>query len=256
MTKLQKTDKEPYIRIEELRKNIGSQVILDGVDLSIRRGEILAIIGASGTGKSVLLKHIIGLMKGDSGKIFVDGVDISIMNEASLRPIRLKMGMLFQDGALFDSMTVGENVAFPLWEARIHDSEEVHSRVIESLLLVGLAEHLEKMPVNLSGGMKKRVALARAMITQPECLLCDEPTSGLDPLASDSINHLIRRLRKRFQMTSIVVTHDMTSAYHIADRIAFLKHGKVRFLGTPEAIRSCDDKDIQDFIHGHSGEES
>jgi len=245
-----------HIRIEGVTKRIGDQHILKGIDLSVRHGEILAIIGASGTGKSVLLKHITGLMRPDAGRVIFDGEDISQMTEKSLAPIRRRIGMLFQNGALFDSLTVAENVAFPLLETGLRDSAQIEARVRENLQLVGLEAHLEKMPVSLSGGMRKRVALARAMINKPECLLCDEPTSGLDPIASDSINHLVRRLRSQFHVTSIVVTHDMTSAYHIADRIAFLKEGKVRFIGEPEEIRESKDADIQDFIHGRSGDTS
>jgi phospholipid/cholesterol/gamma-HCH transport system ATP-binding protein len=248
--------KPTYIEITDLRKSINGQEILKGVNLDVSVGEILVIIGPSGTGKSVLLKNILGLIPPDSGSIKIAGQEITKLNERELAPIRRAIGMLFQNGALFDSMTVEENVAFPLIELKIRDSKEIERRVLENLSLVGLADHTKKMPVALSGGMKKRVAMARAMITRPACILYDEPTSGLDPLASDSINHQIRRLRRDFKITSIVVTHDMTSAYHIADRIAYLKGGAVRFIGTPDEVKASSDPDLQDFIHGRSGEES
>ena len=192
-----------------------------------------------------------------SGSIKIDGLDIANLKEREMAPVRRKVGILFQNGALFDSFNVAENVAFPLREHGEKDRALLQKRVQECLDAVGLGEHLYKMPDKLSGGMRKRVALARAMISNPECLLYDEPTAGLDPIVSDSINKLIRAVQKNYNVTSIVVTHDMKSAYHIADRIAYLRHGKIYFIGTPEAFRqqaADGDMIIDDFIEGRSRE--
>ena len=216
----------------------------------------MVVIGASGEGKSVFLKHLIGLMRPTSGNIFVDGTDITLLSERALGATRRKVGILFQNGALFDSMNVAANVAFPLRETGVRNENEIASRVHQSLDVVELAAHKEKMPVDLSGGMKKRVALARAVVSKPKCILYDEPTAGLDPVVSDSINHLIRRLQKRFKVTSIVVTHDMKSVFHIADRVAYLRGGIIYFLGTPTELKNSPDPVIQDFIEGRSGDTS
>jgi ABC-type transport system involved in resistance to organic solvents, ATPase component len=199
-----------------------------------------------------LLKHLIGLMQPDAGEIWVAGNNITGMHERQLTSIRQKVGILFQSGALFDSMTVEENIAFPLREAGMRDVKAMRARVNEVLELVELQGENSKMPESLSGGMRKRVGLARAIIRQPSCVLYDEPTSGLDPVVSDSINHLIRRLQARFQMTSIVVTHDMKSAMQVADRIAYLHEGRIYFDGTPTELQQCDDPIIQDFLLGRS----
>jgi phospholipid/cholesterol/gamma-HCH transport system ATP-binding protein len=242
------------IVVRSLIKTIGRQRILTGVDLSVAKGETLAIIGRSGGGKTVLLKHLIGLMQPDSGEIWIDGQNIIGMNERKLATVRRKVGILFQAGALFDSMTVEENVAFPLREAGERNAKVLADKVAEVLEVVELKGQQRKMPVNLSGGMKKRVGLARAIVTRPSCILYDEPTSGLDPVVSDSINRLIRRLQKRFQVTSVVVTHDMKSAFHIADHIAYLHHGGVYFHGTAEEIQRSTDPLIQDFLIGRASE--
>ncbi|HWY40131.1 MAG TPA: ABC transporter ATP-binding protein [Chthoniobacterales bacterium] len=243
------------IRVEGLVKNIGPQEILRGVDLDVPHGETLAIIGRSGGGKSVLLKHLIGLMKPDAGQIWIEGQNIIGMNERSLASIRQKVGILFQGAALFDSMTVAENIAFPLREAGERNPKVLRTKVSEMLEVMELSGEEEKMPVNLSGGMKKRVGLARSIIRRPSCILYDEPTSGLDPVVSDSINRLIRRLQRRFGVTSIVVTHDMKNAFDVADQVAYLHEGRIYFHGTPEELRQSTDKLIQDFLLGRSEEQ-
>src|SRR5947207_15306701 len=240
------------IAVRDLRKAIGEQEILRGVELDVAVGETLVIIGRSGGGKSVLLKHLIGLMQPDAGEIWVSGKNIIGMSERQLTAIRQKVGILFQSGALFDSMTVEDNIAFPLREAGMRDVKAMRARVNEVLEVVELEGENAKMPESLSGGMRKRVGLARAIIRRPSCVLYDEPTSGLDPVVSDSINRLIRRLQERFQMTSVVVTHDMKSAVHVGDRIAYLHEGRVYFQGTPAELKQCDDPIIQDFLLGRS----
>lgn len=243
---------EPFIQIQGLQKKIGAQHILRGVDLTVMRGETMVLIGPSGEGKSVLIKHTIGLLKPDSGKITVDGVDMTHLRERQLAPIRRKVGILFQNAALFDSMNLAQNVAFPLIEAGVRDWKEINRRVREALEVVELDAHMEKMPVNLSGGMKKRAGIARAIITHPQCVLFDEPTAGLDPIVSDVIDQMILRLQRRFGMTSIVVTHDMKSVFKIANRVAMLKGGGIYFCGTPEELRNSPDPEIQNFIEGRS----
>ncbi len=242
------------VAVRSLAKKIGAQEILRGVDLTVAKGETLAIIGRSGAGKSVLLKHLIGLMSPDTGEIWIDGQNIIGLSERKLETIRRKVGILFQGGALFDSMTVEENVAFPLREAGERNPQIISENVNEMLEVVELEGHEKKMPVNLSGGMKKRVGLARAIIRRPSCVLYDEPTSGLDPIVSDSINRLIRRLQARFHVTSIVVTHDLKSAFHVADRIAYLHGGRIYFQGTPADLKCAADPLIQDFLLGRSVE--
>lgn len=243
---------DPMIAVRSLAKKIARQEILCGVDLNVATGETLAIIGRSGGGKTILLKHLVGLMKPDAGEIWIEGQNITGMSERELATIRQKIGILFQGAALFDSMTVEENVAFPLREAGENDSKALHAKVREMLEVVELEGHEKKMPVNLSGGMKKRVGLARSIIRRPSCVLYDEPTSGLDPVVSDSINHLIRRLQERFGMTSIVVTHDMKSAFQVADRIAYLHEGRIYFHGTANELQQSTDPLIQDFLLGRS----
>jgi phospholipid/cholesterol/gamma-HCH transport system ATP-binding protein len=242
----------PMITVRSLQKKIGQQEILRGVDLEVRRGETLAIIGRSGGGKSVLLKHIVGLMEPDSGEIWIEGQNIIGMNERQLGKIRKKVGILFQGGALFDSMTVEDNIAFPLREAGERDAKILHEKVAEMLEVMEMEGQEEKMPESLSGGMKKRVGLARSIIRRPSCVLYDEPTSGLDPVVADSINRLIRRLQQRFGMTSVVVTHDMKSAFDVADRIAYLHEGRIYFHGSAEELQQSTDPLIQDFLLGRS----
>lgn len=244
----------PMIGVRSLAKRIGAQEILRGVDLDVLRGETLAIIGRSGGGKSVLLKHLIGLMQPDKGEIWIDGQSIIGLGERQLASIRQKVGILFQGAALFDSMTVAENIAFPLREAGERDPDILREKIREMLEVIELEGQEEKMPVSLSGGMKKRVGLARSIIRRPSCVLYDEPTSGLDPVVADSINRLIKRLQQRFGMTSIVVTHDMKSAFQVANHIAYLHEGQIYFHGTPEALQYANDPLLQDFLIGRSEE--
>ncbi len=242
----------PLIEVTDLRTSIGNQEILRGFSLDVRRGETMVLLGKSGGGKSVFLRHLIGLMKPSSGQILFEDRDIVGLSERALEPVRRKIGMLFQDGALFDSMTVFQNVAFPLVERGERNEKVLRQRVHESLGLVNMEGHDKKMPVNLSGGMRKRVALARAIICTPQVILYDEPTAGLDPIVSDSINKLIRRLQSQLNVTSIVVTHDMTSCFHIADRVALLNEGRRYFLGTPDELRAVQDPVVRDFVDGRS----
>jgi phospholipid/cholesterol/gamma-HCH transport system ATP-binding protein len=249
---LVRPDSSAMIRVRSLMKKIGPQEILRGVDLEVATGETLAIIGRSGGGKSVLLKHMVGLMEPDSGEIWIQGQNIIGMNERQLGAIREKVGILFQGGALFDSMTVEDNIAFPLREAGERDPKVLHSKVEEMLEVMEMEGQGEKMPESLSGGMKKRVGLARAIIRRPSCVLYDEPTAGLDPVVADSINRLIRRLQHRFGMTSVVVTHDMKSAFDVADHIAYLHEGQIYFHGSTNELQQSTDPLIQDFLLGRS----
>jgi phospholipid/cholesterol/gamma-HCH transport system ATP-binding protein len=245
---------EKFISVRGLRKRLGQQEVLRGFDLDIHSGETVVILGRSGGGKSVFLKHIIGLMKPTAGELCVDGENVTRLNERELVAVRKKIGILFQGAALFDSMSVEENIAFPLRELGIREPDVLDQKISEALDMVDLAGEQKKMPENLSGGMKKRVGLARAIVGNPRCILYDEPTTGLDPIVADSINRLIRRLQKRLGVTSIVVTHDMKSAFHVADQIAYLHEGRIYFKGTPEELKASDDPLIQDFIEGRSNE--
>jgi phospholipid/cholesterol/gamma-HCH transport system ATP-binding protein len=242
----------PMIAVRSLAKKIREQEILRGVDLEVARGETLAIIGRSGGGKSVLLKHLVGLMEPDAGEIWVEGQNIIGLTERQLGAVREKIGILFQGAALFDSMTVAENIAFPLREAGERNPKVLREKVREMLDVVELEGQEEKMPESLSGGMKKRVGLARSIVRRPSCVLYDEPTSGLDPVVSDSINRLIRRLQKRLGMTSVVVTHDMKSAFDVANHVAYLHEGRIYFYGTPNQLQQTSDPILQDFLLGRS----
>ena len=242
------------IETRELTKSFGDKPVLRGVSLTVQSGETLVVLGRSGCGKSVILKHLIGLLQPDSGEVFVDGESITALPERKMGPVRAKVGMLFQSAALFDSMSVEHNLAFPLLEQGIRDVNEIDDRVAQALEMVDLAGEQRKMPADLSGGMRKRVGLARTIVGRPRCVLYDEPTTGLDPITSDSINYLIRRLQKKLGVTSIVVTHDMKTAFHCADRIAFLHEGRVHFLGTVAELRADPDPILQDFIEGRSGD--
>ena len=244
------------ISVRQLTKALGSQQVLRGVDLEIETGETCVVLGRSGSGKSVLLKHLIGLFRPTSGEVWIEGEEITRLPERQLGGIRKKLGMLFQSGALFDSMNVAENLAFPLREHGVKDEREIRERVAEALEMVDLAGEEQKMPEKLSGGMRKRVGLARTIVGRPACILYDEPTTGLDPIAADSINHLIRRLQKRLQVTSVLVTHDMKTAFATADRIALLHEGRIYFYGTVAALRAAQDTVITDFIEGRSGDVS
>lgn len=246
--------KDPLIQVQNLVQRIGSQEILRGLTLDVHPGETLVLLGKSGGGKSVFLRHLIGLMRPISGSILFEGQEITALKERELEPVRRKIGMLFQDGALFDSMNVFDNVAFPLRERGEKNPEIIREKVARSLAMVNMTGHEHKMPVNLSGGMRKRVALARAIISPPDVILYDEPTAGLDPIVSDSINRLIRRLQSQLNVTSVVVTHDMISCNHIADRVALLHEGRIHFLGTTADLRNTRDPVIRDFVDGRSGE--
>lgn len=240
------------IEIKEVTKFFDEHRVLDKLSLTIASGQTKVIIGRSGCGKSVLLKHIATILKPDSGKVLIDGQDITVLNEKALDAIRMKIGMVFQGGALFDSMTVAENVGFGLIEHNHLDKKELLERVEESLCLVGLCGIGTLMPSELSGGMKKRVALARAICIKPEIILYDEPTTGVDPITADSINELIRDLHDKLKVTSIVVTHDMKSAYRIADHIAMLYQGKIIAEGTAPQIEQSDHPVVHQFINGLS----
>lgn len=245
---------EPLIHVQDLVQRIGSQDILRGLTIDLFPGETLVLLGKSGGGKSVFLRHLIGLMRPVSGSIVFEGEEITKLTERELEPVRRKIGMLFQDGALFDSMNVFDNVAFPLRERGERSPAVVREKVAQSLAMVNMAGHDQKMPVNLSGGMRKRVALARAIISPPDVILYDEPTAGLDPIVSDSINRLIRRLQREIRVTSLVVTHDLISCNHIADRVALLDGGRIHFLGTLSELRETRDPVVRDFVDGRSGE--
>jgi phospholipid/cholesterol/gamma-HCH transport system ATP-binding protein len=240
------------IQIRGLKKRLGHKQVLDGIDLDIQKGETLVVLGPSGTGKSVLLKHIIGLMQPDSGSIQVDGEEIVGMKEHDLDEMRKRFGMLFQGAALFDSMTVGDNVGLGLREHQRLSDKIVRQRVAERLEWVGLRGVEDMKPASLSGGMRKRAGLARAIAMDPQFILYDEPTTGLDPVMSDVINQLIRGLQRRLGVTSVVVTHDLTSAYTVGDRMAMLYGGKVVFSGTVEDVRTTRDPLMRQFIEGSS----
>jgi phospholipid/cholesterol/gamma-HCH transport system ATP-binding protein len=245
---------ELFIQVRGLTQRFGENEVLRGVDLDIFHGETLVILGSSGGGKSVLLKHLPGLLSPVSGSIHVNGVEISELGERALGPIRRQMGIMFQGGALFDSFTVAENVAFPLRESGMTDEAEIMARVAAALQIVRLPGEEEKLPSELSGGMRKRVALARAVVGQPACVLYDEPHAGLDPVTADSIDHLIKDLQTNHGMTNVVITHDMRSVFHIADRVVFLASGVVHWTGTPDELRASENPELRSFVAGDSGE--
>ena len=240
------------IQIRGLQKKFNGAEVLRGVDFDIRDGETTVVIGRSGAGKSVLLKHLCGLLKPEAGTVTVDDVEITALDERELAPTRRKFGFLFQGAALFDSMTLFENVAFPLREERRYEEAEIAKRVEEMLSLLDLLPARDKMPAELSGGMRKRAGLARACVRHPKYLLYDEPTTGLDPVRADNINEMILRMRDHLRVTSVAVTHDMVSAYKIADRIAMLHGGKIHAMGTPREIQETTDPVVKQFIMGIS----
>ena len=236
--------------IRDRHKAFGDKRVLRGVNLEVRRGETVVVLGGSGSGKSVLIKHTILLHRPDAGRVWVDGRDITECAEEELLETRKKVGMLFQAGALFDSMTVGENVSYALREHTDWDEEKITQRVGKVLQLVELDEIEGLMPSDLSGGMRKRVALARAIALSPRAILYDEPTTGLDPITANTINHLIRSLQKRLGVTSIVVTHDIHSAFTVGDRIAFLHEGGIRFDGSVAEAKRTDEPLLRNFLQG------
>ncbi len=235
-------------RCRGLFKSFGDHAVLDGLDLDIMSGETIVVLGHSGTGKSVLLKHLNGLIRPDRGSVEYRGADITTLREGQLVDIRRRVGMLFQGGAMFDSLNVEDNVAFALDEHGICRGEERRTRVAELLGLVGLDGTQKKMPSELSGGMRKRAALARSLALEPEVMLYDEPTTGLDPVTGQQINELIRGLQDRLGLTSVVVTHDLASAAFVADRMAFLYNGTIRCVGSPMELRDSDDPVIAEFM--------
>jgi phospholipid/cholesterol/gamma-HCH transport system ATP-binding protein len=240
------------IELKNVYKNFNGHKVLDDLNLTINTGESMVIIGRSGCGKSVLLKHIIGIMRPDAGTVVVDGKDITRVSSKELNKIRMDFGMLFQGAALFDSLTVLENVGFQLFEYTNMPLPEIEQRVAECLKLVGLSGIENAKPAELSGGMKKRVGLARAICMSPKVILFDEPTTGLDPIMGDIINDLIRHLHETLGVTSITVTHDMKSAYKIADRIAMLYDKKIIAIGTPDEIKNSDSGIVRQFISGEA----
>jgi phospholipid/cholesterol/gamma-HCH transport system ATP-binding protein len=238
------------IEVRDLKKSFGPQPILDGVTFGIEKGEALVIIGRSGGGKSVLLKHIIGLLQPDAGQVVIDGENITRMNERELIRVRSKFGMVFQGAALFDSMNVAENVGFAFRRQRSLTEKEVSLKVAEALDMVELSNVEHKRPSELSGGMRKRVGLARAIIYHPEIVLYDEPTTGLDPIVSDSIDKLIMRVTERLKVTTVVVTHDMRTARRVGHRIALLHNKRIYVTGPPEDIFASTDPVVRQFIDG------
>lgn len=239
------------IRLTGLYKKFNKQEVLRGLDLTINTGETMVIIGRSGCGKSVTLKHIVGLLKPDQGTVEVDDVNIAKLSLLELQGIQKKFGFLFQGAALFDSMKVADNISFGLRTQHLmSDEKQIRERVAECLRLVGLEGIENSMPADLSGGMRKRVGLARAIAAQPQYILYDEPTTGVDPIMSDAVNDLIINMKEKLGVTSIVVTHDMVSAYTVADRIAMMYHGIIQQVGTPAEIKKASDPIVQQFITG------
>jgi len=239
---------EIHIRCRGLEKRFRDKAVLRGVTLDVRTGETLVVLGGSGSGKSVLLKHMNALLTPDAGSVEVDGVVLGHSGEDELARIRRNIAMLFQQAALFDSLTVAENVAYPLREHHLCAELELRERVAAALDMVGLAGTESLMPSELSGGMRKRAALARALVLEPRAVLYDEPTTGLDPVVAAKVNHLIRDLQRRLGLTSVVVTHDLGSAFFVADRIAFLHDGRIRFVGPPDEARASTDPHLHEFL--------
>jgi phospholipid/cholesterol/gamma-HCH transport system ATP-binding protein len=245
----------PLIQLKNVYKRFGKLLVLNRINLSVEEGKCLVILGASGSGKSVMLKHIVGLLKPDEGEVWFDGRRIDQLSERDLVPVRQQFGFLFQMGALFDSMTVEENVAFPLEEHTKKSKEEISKIVGNTLNMVGLPETRKKMPGQLSGGQRKRIALARAIALEPRVILYDEPTTGLDPIRADVINELILKMQRELKVTNVVVTHDMQSAFKVGDRLVMLYQGKFIFDGTAEQMQASDDPIIQRFVRGEAGAE-
>jgi phospholipid/cholesterol/gamma-HCH transport system ATP-binding protein len=238
------------IELKGVHKTLGNKRVLAGLNLTVEQGETLVIIGRSGSGKSVTLKHIVGLLQPDAGQVIIEGRDTADMSYAELSRLRMKFGFLFQDGALLNSLTVGENVALPLREHTRMGDDDILRLVAEKLAFVGLELHENVMPSVLSGGMKKRVGLARAIIREPQLMLYDEPTHGLDPIMSSVVNELINNMKSKSKVTSIVVTHDMPSAFRVADRIAMLYGGVIIKTGTPQEFLEADDPIVKQFVYG------
>ena len=238
------------IRVQGLQKRFGSQEVLRGVDLDIATGEIMVVIGRSGGGKSVLLKHMIGLLRPDAGAVLVDGTDITRLRGRALDRVRERYGVVFQGGALFDSMSVWDNVAFPLREKLRLAKRQITERVDAALAQVGLEGVGGKYPAEISGGMRKRVAIARALVTEPEIVFFDEPTTGLDPILVNTIHHLIVELHRKFRFTAVMVSHEIPEIFEIADRVAMLHEGVIVEVGAPDAVRASANPIVQQFIRG------
>ena len=240
------------IRLHDVHKRFGSLIVLDGVSLDVEAGKTLVVLGASGTGKSVMLKHIVGLLRPDRGEVWFEEDRVDELAQRDLMRVRTKMGFLFQQGALFDSLTNLQNVAFPLLEHTGMTATEARDKAQRMLSLVGLPDVGHKMPGEVSGGQRKRVALARAVVMEPKVILYDEPTTGLDPIRSDVISEVILKLQRELGVTSIVVTHDMANAFKVGDRIVMMYQGKVRFDGTGDEIRDSDDEVVARFVRGEA----
>jgi phospholipid/cholesterol/gamma-HCH transport system ATP-binding protein len=238
------------IRVQDLHKTFGRQAVLRGLNLDVATAEIMVIIGRSGGGKSVLLKHMVGLLHPDSGAILVDGTDVTQLRGRALDRIRDRYGVVFQGGALFDSMSVFDNVAFPLREKSARGPAEIRERVEEKLEQVGLSGMGHKNPAEISGGMRKRVAIARALVTEPQVVFFDEPTTGLDPILVNTIHHLIVELHRKFRFTAVMVSHEIPEIFRIADRVAMLHDGVIVESGTPDAIQTSKNRIVQQFIQG------
>ena len=238
------------IRVEGLRKRFGSQEVLRGVDLEIAQSELMVVIGRSGGGKSVLLRHLLGLVRPDAGRVIIDGQDVASLRGRDLDRIRERFGVVFQGGALFDSLSVLDNVLFPIRERRRLPAAELLSRAQEALAQVGLAEMGHKYPAEVSGGMRKRVAIARALVTEPQVVFLDEPTTGLDPILVNSIHHLVVGLHRKFGFTAVMVSHEIPEIFQIADRVAMLHDGVIVDSGTPGAIQASPNPIVQHFIRG------
>jgi phospholipid/cholesterol/gamma-HCH transport system ATP-binding protein len=238
------------IRVESLHRAFGAQRVLQGLTLEVQSGEIMIVIGRSGGGKSVFLKHLLGLLRPDSGRIWVDGVDITDLRGSALDRVRERYGVVFQGGALFDSMTVFDNVAFPLREKTSLSPQEIAARTEEKLAQVGLSGMGHKNPAEISGGMRKRVAIARALVTEPEIVFFDEPTTGLDPVLVNAIHHLILDLHRKFRFTAIMVSHEIPEIFQIAHRVAMLHDGVIVEAGDPQAIQGSANPVVQQFIRG------
>ena len=242
------------VEFKAVTKRFGRQLVLNHIDLRVQEGQNLVIIGASGSGKSVMLKHMVALLRPDAGEVWFDGQRIDDLPERKLVTVREQFGFLFQMGALFDSMSVQENIAFPLVEHTSKSPDQIRRIVEDKLRMVGLPDVARKMPAQLSGGQRKRIALARAIALDPRMILYDEPTTGLDPVRADVINELILKLQRELTVTSVVVTHDMHSAFKVADRIIMLHEGKLVFDGTPEQIRQTEEPIVHRFVTGEAGE--
>jgi len=240
----------PSIRVEELRKRFRRQPVLRGVDLDVRPGELMVVIGRSGGGKSVLLRHLLGLVRPDSGRVLIDGQDVTRLRGRALDRVRETFGVVFQGGALFDSLTVFENVRFPLREKSRLPADQVDGKTRAALAQVGLGDMGDKYPAELSGGMRKRVAIARALVTEPRVVFLDEPTTGLDPILVNTIHHLVVELQRKFNFTAVMVSHEIPEIFRVAHRVSVLHEGRIRAVGAPADIEGSDGPAVRQFIHG------